>query len=100
MSGRSRCALLQPLCGNVKGDLADLRQPLLRLRIGDARPVVPDLLGHIVLMAVVVQMFRTQFLGFTAREIDVVTRHLPGIAPRTRRAPSRGRGFEEAQLSD
>jgi hypothetical protein len=45
-------------------------------------------------------MLRTQFLGFSARGIDVVARHLPGIAPHTRRAPSRGRGFEEAQLSD
>ena len=82
ISGCSGCAPLQPRCWKAQAILADLREPLLRLRVGDARFVLAHLLGHVVLMAVVVQMLRTQLLGFSARRIDVTAGYLPGIAPR------------------
>lgn len=84
ISGCSGCAPLQPRCWKAQAILADLREPLLRLRVGDARFVLAHLLGHVVLMAVVVQMLRTQLLGFSARRIDVTAGYLPGIAPRRR----------------
>jgi hypothetical protein len=44
--------------------------------------MVPHLLGHLVLMAVVAQIRRTVVYGFNARGIDVAAGNLPGIAPR------------------
>src|SRR5262249_23945496 len=50
---------------------------------GHSRLVVPHLLGHLVLMAIVMHVLGTQFLRLFARGIVVAAGYLPGIAPRS-----------------
>lgn len=49
---------------------------------GEQRLVVAQALGHLVLLAVVVQMLVADLLGLCLREIDRTARQLPAVAPR------------------
>jgi len=67
----------------VGGEGSILQESLVRLGVSHSRLVVAHLLRHFVLMAVVVHVLRSQFLGLSARGIDIAAGYLLGIAPRS-----------------